>query len=52
MREPDRDGVEDLRVDIGGIGLAICTDGVGSKAIIARMMNRYAFAAPCSINSF
>ncbi|MBV9861607.1 MAG: phosphoribosylformylglycinamidine cyclo-ligase [Alphaproteobacteria bacterium] len=28
-------------VDIGGIGLAICTDGVGSKAIIAQMMNRY-----------
>ena len=28
-------------IDIGGIGLAICTDGVGSKAIIAQMMNRY-----------
>jgi phosphoribosylformylglycinamidine cyclo-ligase len=28
-------------VDIGGIGLAICTDGVGSKAIIAQLMNRY-----------
>jgi phosphoribosylformylglycinamidine cyclo-ligase len=28
-------------VDIGGIGLAICTDGVGSKTIIAQMMNRY-----------
>jgi phosphoribosylformylglycinamidine cyclo-ligase len=29
-------------VDIGGgIGLALCTDGVGSKAIIAQMMNRY-----------
>jgi phosphoribosylformylglycinamidine cyclo-ligase len=28
-------------VDIGGIGLAISTDGVGSKAIIARDMRRY-----------
>jgi phosphoribosylformylglycinamidine cyclo-ligase len=28
-------------VDIGGIGLAICTDGVGSKTIIAQMMGRY-----------
>jgi phosphoribosylformylglycinamidine cyclo-ligase len=28
-------------VDIGGVGLAISTDGVGSKALIARMMNRY-----------
>jgi len=28
-------------IDIGGIGLAICTDGVGSKSIIAHMMNRY-----------
>jgi phosphoribosylformylglycinamidine cyclo-ligase len=28
-------------VDIGGIGLALCTDGVGSKAIIAQLMNRY-----------
>ena len=28
-------------IDIGGIGLAICTDGVGSKTIIAQMMNRY-----------
>lgn len=28
-------------IDIGGIGLAICTDGVGSKAIIAQRMNRY-----------
>jgi phosphoribosylformylglycinamidine cyclo-ligase len=25
----------------GGQGLAICTDGVGSKAIIAQLMNRY-----------
>jgi phosphoribosylformylglycinamidine cyclo-ligase len=28
-------------IDIGGIGLAICTDGVGSKAIIAEQMQRY-----------
>jgi len=28
-------------IDIGGMGLAICTDGVGSKAIIAQSMNRY-----------
>src|SRR6266404_3162595 len=28
-------------IDIGGIGLAFCTDGVGSKSIIAQMMNRY-----------
>ena len=28
-------------IDIGGIGLAVCTDGVGSKTIIAQMMNRY-----------
>src|SRR5246500_1175941 len=28
-------------IDIGGIGLAICTDGVGSKSIIAQMTNRY-----------
>jgi phosphoribosylformylglycinamidine cyclo-ligase len=28
-------------IDIGGIGLAICTDGVGSKTIIAQMMDRY-----------
>jgi phosphoribosylformylglycinamidine cyclo-ligase len=28
-------------IDIGGMGLAICTDGVGSKAIIAQLMNRY-----------
>jgi phosphoribosylformylglycinamidine cyclo-ligase len=28
-------------VDLGGIGLAISTDGVGSKAIIAREMGRY-----------
>ena len=28
-------------IDIGGIGLAICTDGVGSKSVIAQMMHRY-----------
>src|SRR6201998_510248 len=28
-------------VDIGGIGLAICTDGVGSKTIVAQMVGRY-----------
>ncbi len=28
-------------VDVGGIGLAIGTDGVGSKAIVAQMMQKY-----------
>jgi phosphoribosylformylglycinamidine cyclo-ligase len=28
-------------IDIGGVGLAICTDGVGSKSIVAQMMRRY-----------
>src|SRR5438105_9860990 len=28
-------------IDIGGVGLAISTDGVGSKSIIAQMMRRY-----------
>ncbi len=28
-------------IDIGGMGLAICTDGVGSKSIVAQMMGRY-----------
>ena len=28
-------------IDIGGTGIAICTDGVGSKALIAQMMGRY-----------
>jgi phosphoribosylformylglycinamidine cyclo-ligase len=28
-------------IDIGGIGLAMCTDGVGSKSMIAQMMRRY-----------
>ena len=28
-------------IDIGGTGLALCTDGVGSKAILAQAMNCY-----------
>jgi phosphoribosylformylglycinamidine cyclo-ligase len=28
-------------IDFGGIGLAICTDGVGSKTIIAEMLGKY-----------
>lgn len=28
-------------IDVGGIGLAITTDGIGSKAIIAQMVDRY-----------
>lgn len=28
-------------IDIGGVGLAICTDGVGSKVVIAELMDRY-----------
>lgn len=28
-------------IDIGGIGLAITADGVGTKVLIAQMMNRY-----------
>jgi phosphoribosylformylglycinamidine cyclo-ligase len=28
-------------IDIGGIGLGFCTDGVGSKAIIAEKMKKY-----------
>jgi phosphoribosylformylglycinamidine cyclo-ligase len=28
-------------IDIGGIGLALCTDGVGSKTIIADMLGKY-----------
>ena len=28
-------------VDIGGVGLAFCTDGVGSKAVVARMLGKY-----------
>src|SRR5271157_3090498 len=28
-------------VDMGGIGIALCTDGVGSKTMIADMMGKY-----------
>jgi phosphoribosylformylglycinamidine cyclo-ligase len=28
-------------IDLGGIGLALCTDGVGSKTIIADLMGKY-----------
>jgi phosphoribosylformylglycinamidine cyclo-ligase len=28
-------------IDIGGIGLAICTDGVGSKSIVADLLRKY-----------
>jgi phosphoribosylformylglycinamidine cyclo-ligase len=28
-------------VDIGGAGVALCTDGVGSKAIVVQMMRKY-----------
>ena len=28
-------------IDAGGIGLAFCTDGVGSKAIVAQMLGQY-----------
>jgi phosphoribosylformylglycinamidine cyclo-ligase len=28
-------------IDIGGVGLGLCTDGVGSKSIIAQMLGRY-----------
>lgn len=28
-------------IDIGGIGLALCTDGVGSKSVVADMMQKY-----------
>jgi len=28
-------------VDVGGIGIALCTDGVGSKTMIADMMGKY-----------
>src|ERR1700751_3179174 len=28
-------------IDIAGVGLALCTDGVGSKAVIAQAMNCY-----------
>jgi len=28
-------------IDLGPVGLAICTDGIGSKAIIAQMLDKY-----------
>jgi len=28
-------------INLGSVGLAICTDGIGSKAIIAQMMGKY-----------
>jgi phosphoribosylformylglycinamidine cyclo-ligase len=28
-------------ISLGNIGLAICTDGIGSKAIVAQMLDRY-----------
>ena len=28
-------------LDFGGIGVAVCTDGIGTKALIAQMMGRY-----------
>lgn len=28
-------------IDVGGVGIALCTDGVGSKTIIADMMGKY-----------
>jgi phosphoribosylformylglycinamidine cyclo-ligase len=28
-------------IDVGGIGLAICTDGVGSKSLIAQMLGKF-----------
>src|SRR5262249_8248913 len=28
-------------IDVGGMGIAITTDGVGSKTMIARMLGRY-----------
>src|SRR5215475_6535412 len=28
-------------IDLGGIGLAISTDGVGTKALVAQMMGKY-----------
>jgi phosphoribosylformylglycinamidine cyclo-ligase len=48
---PPRDKFGGVQLDIGyfaniidiggGVGLVICTDGVGSKAIIAQMMDKY-----------
>ena len=28
-------------LDFGGLGVAVCTDGIGTKALIAQMMGRY-----------
>ena len=28
-------------LDFGGVGVAVCTDGIGTKALIAQMMGRY-----------
>ena len=28
-------------LDFGGIGIAVCTDGIGTKALVAQMMDRY-----------
>ena len=36
-----RSAISPTSIDLGGIGLAIGTDGVGSKAIIAEMMRKY-----------
>ncbi len=48
---PPRGALGEVQLDIGyfanvvdfggGIGVAICTDGVGSKALIAKMMDKY-----------
>ncbi len=28
-------------IDVAGLGIAICTDGIGSKALVAQMMGKY-----------
>jgi len=28
-------------IDVGGMGIAICTDGIGSKALVAQMVEKY-----------
>ena len=28
-------------IDVGGLGIAICTDGIGTKALVAQMMGKY-----------
>ena len=28
-------------IDVGGLGIAICTDGIGSKALVAQMAGKY-----------